>query len=262
MVCILALAGCSRESQQVTIKLKNGDVYSGSLASKDASTVTVVTPAGEARTLLSRQIASIETHKAAEKKETHKAAEKKTSDGDVTGSKAPPPPTSTASAAPVSTSSPAATAAPAPALKFVMPASGRLSIPTGTVLTVRLREALYGGDPETAVGTLITATLLDSIQAGEASIPADSQMSLAVLSKPGSGGKQILCAFSSVIVDGHLLRPPSRSGSSAEPSPLGWLEGPASAKLPVALREGPARFPANSVVEFKLTENIPLREFH
>ncbi len=62
---LLALTACTKERQQVTVTLNNGETWSGTLEARDASTVTILTSAGEAKTFLTRQVKSVEEHKKA-----------------------------------------------------------------------------------------------------------------------------------------------------------------------------------------------------
>ena len=65
LLLVTVLAGCSKkEIQHVTVTLKNGETFSGTLENKDENAVTVLGANGVSRTLLTRQIVSMDIQKA------------------------------------------------------------------------------------------------------------------------------------------------------------------------------------------------------
>jgi small nuclear ribonucleoprotein (snRNP)-like protein len=231
---LLVLAACTREHQQVTVTLNNGDTWSGTLEARDAGTVTVLTPAGEAKTFLARQIQSVE--------------EQKKSAAKTAASSAPPP-----SAAPTLDPTP-------PATPFVPPASGRITIPAGTGLTLRLKEVLDGSGDSSNFGNFVTTVVIDDIKAGETSIPADSPLNIMAVNKPGTGGREMTCSLSVVFLGNRPWAPEGGSRFGGKDPVLGSISAPPKENLPPAARDLPLRLPVHSVIHFKLTAPISLRE--
>jgi hypothetical protein len=242
---LLALAACTtKERQQVTVALNNGETWSGTLEARDAGTVTILTSAGIAKTFLTRQIKSVEDQK-----------------------KAPEPAAKTAAAnAPMSAppgtgESPAPNLdPPPPATPFAAPASGKITIPAGTAMALRLKEVIDGGDDSANFGDLITTVVIDDVKAGETSIPADSPLNITVANKPGAGGREMTCALSTVFLGERAWVPEGGSHFGGKDPVLGSVSAQPRENLPPAARELPLRLPVHSVIQFKLKAPISLRE--
>ena len=236
---LLALAACTRERQQVTVTLNNGETWSGTLESRDAGTVTILTSAGEAKTFLARQIKSVEEHKKAPESAVKTA------------------PTS----APAGTGASAQNLEPAPPAKpFVPPASGRITIPAGTQLALRLQEVIDGSDTSANFGNFVTTVVIDDVAVGETFIPADSPLIMTVVNMPGTGGREMVCTLSTVFLGKRSWVPEGGSHFGGKDPVLGSISAPSKESLPPASRELPLRFPVTSLVQFKLTAPISLRE--
>jgi hypothetical protein len=234
---LLALAACTKERQQVTVTLNNGETWSGTLEARDIGTVTILTSAGEAKTFLTRQIKSLE-----EQKKTPESAAK-------TG----------AANAPISAPAPSLEPPP-PAKPFVPPASGKIIIPAGTALVLRLKEVIDGADDSANFGNLITTAVIDDVKAGATSIPADSPLNIMVVNKPGTGGREMTCALSTVFLGERPWVPEGGSHFGGKDPVLGSVSAPPTENLPPAARELPLRLPVHSVIQFKLKTPISLRE--
>jgi len=107
MVWALLLAGCGRSQppQSATITLKNdGSHFSGTIVRREANSITMTAPAGDVRTFLTSEIASISYDSPNRGAEGGGSAQTRTSSS-------PPPPVRT---------------------DVVVPADGMLQFPTGT----------------------------------------------------------------------------------------------------------------------------------
>ena len=236
---LLALAACTKERHQVTVTLTNGETWSGTLEARDAGTVTILTAAGEAKTFLTRQIKSVEE----QNKTPESAAKTPMSATPGTGAASAP-----------------SLEPPAPAKPFVPPASGKITIPAGTALVLRLKEVIDGADDSANFGNLITTVVIDDVKAGGTSIPADSPLNIMVVNKPGTGGREMTCALSTVFLGERPWIPEGGSHFGGKDPVLGSLSAPPRENLPPAARELSLRLPVHSVIQFKLKMPISLRE--
>jgi small nuclear ribonucleoprotein (snRNP)-like protein len=239
-LCLLLSAACSKkEAQHVTVSLKSGESYAGTLETRDDKTVTVITTRGEAKTFLMRQVASI--------------AEDKSAAGDKTA----------ASPAPVTASPSSATAVPAAAsgsANFVPPVSGVLTLRAGTPLVLRMREGVDGGAPNSEYGVFLSAATIDEINAEGAAVPANAAVNLYARNQPGTGGKQMVFQLSGMVIGGRTYRPGGAKSSGPNDPLLGKLSAPPAETLPSNLRDTPLHIEMFSAVEFKLPTTIALRE--
>ena len=197
---------------------------------------------GEARTFLTRQIASVDVVKDIEKKESAPVSSPFAAGRQPDGSKAV--------ASPVS---------PAP-VQFVPPRSGTLTLQKGTAVDLRLREFIDGGAPSADFGVFITASTVDDIAAGGTIIPSGTAVTLFAINRPGAGGREIRCLLSGMFPGGKTYHPDGSTSSGGKDAMLGSLFAPPSDNLPRILRDVPLRIAVASVVEFKVISPITLRE--
>ena len=246
VLCLLLTGACSKkERQHVTVNLKNGESYSGTLETRDASTVTLITTQGDAKTLLMRQVSSIVEDKPAS--EVAKNA--------ATAAAPAPAPTQ-----PTQPTQPTPGGPDEPAKAFVPPASGVFTLPAGTPLAMRMREGVDGGSPNSEYGVFLTAVTLDEIKAAGASIPPNTAVNLHAYNRPGSGGKEILFQLSGMVIGGHTYRPVGVSSSGSKDPMLGKLSTPPAETLPTSLRDVPLHVEMFSAVEFRLPAAISFHE--
>jgi small nuclear ribonucleoprotein (snRNP)-like protein len=236
LLALLGLSACTKERQHVTVTLKNGETYSGTLEARDASTITILTAAGEAKTFLTGQIQAVD-----EQKKTPESAGKTT----------PNAPASAPAAGSAQTDASAPGSSGAPAL-------GRITIPAGTVLALRLNEVIDGADKASNFGRLVTTSVVDSIKVGDSSIPADSPLNITVLNKPGTRGREMTCTLSGVFLGNRAYVPEGGSRFGGKDPALGTLSAPPKKNLPPAARNLPLRLSVHSVIQFKLTTPITI----
>jgi small nuclear ribonucleoprotein (snRNP)-like protein len=241
------LAGCAKpERQQVAVTLKNGETFVGTLETRDDKTVTILTPAGEAKTFLARQISRVETQKATDKKPAPEA----------------PKPVAAAATAPASLPK---AEPPPPAANFAPPSSGKIALAAGTAVNIRVRDGIDGGAAGAEYGAFVNASTLDDIRGeGGVVIPANSPVTLFAMAQPGTRGREIRFLLFRMFPSGRAYRalgPESSVSSTAEHSPLlGTVTAPPEDALPANLRAIPLRVNTGRALEFKLAGAVTLQE--
>ncbi len=201
------LAGCSKSSdtaavaptgsgQVASVKLKDGNSFTGTVKSSDSTAITLVGPGGESRTYPMAQVAAVNY--------------------DTPGAPAPVPAPPASTDKPSPSSAPIAAAAPvaAPAAPAsTMPAAPRvelLTVPAGITVEVRNNEAI---DSKTAQpNQVFSAVVVHDIQddQGRVAVPRGSGASLVVRDAEAQGKVQgrseLVLDIASVHVGGRTYR--------------------------------------------------------
>ena len=240
VAALTMLSACASKTEHVQVKLKDGTEVTGELVRKEASSMTVVTSDGVARTVLTRQVQTVQTLRPAP---AAPAAQPSVATGTnptpTTGPDKTPPP-----------------AVPAAASAFVAPGTGKMTLLAGTTLSFRPRQSM--DTAEAIFKTVYVAQLLDDVKLEGGVIPVGTNFTMEVTAQPNSALRAMTCSLMAVYPGGQEYRPVM--ARTDDPLPvLGTLRSPPASDLPPAQRDIPYRIPASAVFTFKLEKSISLR---
>ena len=231
VAALTLLSACANKTEHVQVKLKDGTEVTGELVRKEASSMTVVTSDGVARTVLTRQVASVQNVQPAPVTSGSKPVA-------VVPPLIPPP------------------VIPAAGSPFVAPGKGIMSLPAGTTLNLRPRQSMDAA--EAIFKTTYVAQTLDEIRLEGALMPVGTNLTMEVSAQPNSGGHAMIFRLLAAFPGGQEYRPALARADDPLPV-LGILRSPPASDFPPAQRDIPYRIPASTVFTFKLEKSISLQ---